>query len=345
MSLSQSTCDMSTTAGDYRRLVRQSPAAARCAQGGRLRLLLAVTGAASLLSVAQDASSSAAENWAQWRGPLQSGVAPHADPPTEWSETRNVKWKVKIPGEGTATPVIWENKVFVLSAIATGKRVEPKPDDASAGEQNPRPASAPRSESDPPGQFRGGPGRRDGPGGPGRGGRGGFGGGQKPTEIHQFVILCLDRQTGKVLWQHTAREEVPHEGYRQGEGSFASTSPITDGQHVFAYFGSRGLYCYDLDGKPQWSQDFGDMRIANGFGEGSSPALYKNTLIVNWDNENDSFIFALDKNTGKTLWKNPREERTSWSTPLVVEHDGKAQIVTDATSRIRSYDLATGKLI
>ena len=185
-----------------------------------------------------------------------------------------------------------------------------------------------------------------GPGGPaGRGGRGGFGGGQKPTEVHQFVLLCLDRQTGKLLWQQTAREEVPHEGYRQGDGSFASTSPITDGQRVFAYFGSRGLYCYDLEGKLQWSQDFGDMRISNGFGEGSSPALYKDTLVVNWDNEGESFVFALDKNTGKTLWKNAREERTSWSTPLVVEHDGKPQVVTDATSRIRSYDLATGKLI
>ena len=145
--------------------------------------------------------------------------------------------------------------------------------------------------------------------------------------------------------QQTAREEVPHEGFRQGDGSFASPSPITDGQHVFAYFGSRGLYCYDLEGKLQWSHDLGDMRISNGFGEGSSPALYKNTLIVNWDNEGDSFVVALDKNTGKTLWKTEREERTSWSTPLVVEHDGKPQIVTDATSRIRSYDLATGKLI
>src|SRR5712692_3406669 len=87
------------------------------------------------------------------------------------------------------------------------------------------------------------------------------------------------------------------------------------------------------------------MRIAMSFGEGSSPALYGDTLVVNWDNEGDSFIIALDKNTGKTLWKQPREERTSWSTPLIVEHDGKAQIVTAATRRIRSYDLASGKLI
>lgn len=172
-----------------------------------------------------------------------------------------------------------------------------------------------------------------------------MGGGPKPSEVHQFVILSLDRQSGKVLWQQTAREEVPHEGYRQNEGSFASSSPLTDGQHVFAYFGSRGLYCYDLNGKLQWSQDLGKMRIALGFGEGNSPTLSGDSIIVNWDNENGSFIIALDKNTGKTLWKEPREERTSWSTPLVVEYDGKPQVVTAATSKIRSYEPATGKLI
>lgn len=312
----------------------------------------------------------AEQNWPQWRGPLQNGVAPHADPPTEWSENKNVKWKVKIPGEGNATPVIWENKVFVVTTILTGKKVEPKAEEAPSSEQNPRPVSAPRADTDQAGQSgggRGGPGavgpgsllgqqplgagdkprpQSSGPGEPGgRGGRGGFGGGQKPTEVHQFVIFCLDRQTGKVLWQQIAREEVPHEGYRQGDGSFASISPVTDGRHVFAHFGSRGLYCYDLDGKLQWSHDFGDMRISNGFGEGSSPALYKDTLIVNWDHEGESFIVALDKHTGKTLWKNAREERTSWSTPLVVEYEGKPQVVTVATSRIRSYDLVAGQLI
>jgi outer membrane protein assembly factor BamB len=114
---------------------------------------------------------------------------------------------------------------------------------------------------------------------------------------------------------------------------------------VLAYFGSRGLYCYDMEGKLQWTQDFGDMKIANTFGEGSSPVLHGDTVVINWDNEGESFIAALDKNTGKTLWKTPREERTSWSTPLIVEHEGKFQVVTAATGKIRSYDLTTGKLI
>jgi len=287
----------------------------------------ALLGLASALAFAAATAASPApnENWPQWRGPLQNGVAPAANPPATWSETNNVKWKVKIPGSGHATPIIWDNRVLLQTAIPTGKKAEAKPAEA---------------ESPPPEK---GPGRADGPGG--RKGRGGFGGGPKPTEVYQFAVLCLDRQTGKVLWQKVAREEVPHEGFRQGEGSFASSSGLTDGKHLYAYFGSRGLYCYDLDGKPQWEQDLGKMRMAMGFGEGSSPALYKDTLIVNRDNEDNSFIIALDKNTGKTLWKKPREEGTSWSTPLIIERDGKAQAVVSATGKIRSYDLASGEVL
>lgn len=295
----------------------------------------ALLGLACALTFAATALAAPAlnQNWPQWRGPLQTGVAPEANPPATWSETNNLEWKVKIPGSSYATPVIWENRVFIQTAIPTGKKVEAKP--AEAGEQPPPPRADAGGES-----SRKGP---DGPGG--RKGRGGFGGGAKPTEVYQFVVLCMDRQTGKVLWQQIAREEVPHEGYRQGEGSFASTSGLTDGKRLYAYFGSRGIHCYDLDGKPVWSQDLGKMRMANGFGEGSSPAIYQDTLILNRDNEDNSFIIALDKNTGKTLWKKPREERTSWSTPLIIERDGKAQAVVTATGKIRSYDVASGDVL
>jgi outer membrane protein assembly factor BamB len=261
------------------------------------------------------AAASADQNWPQWRGPHQDGVAPNADPPTTWDETKNIKWKYKIPGEGSATPIVWENKVFIQTAIATGKRVEGT---ATAAKDQPRPG--------------------------GQGGRG-RGGGMKPTEVQQFALLCLDRASGKVLWQQVAREEVPHEGFREGDGNFASPSGLTDGNQVYAYFGSHGVYCYDLDGKQQWSKDLGKMRIALGFGEGSSPTLYKNALIVNWDNEDGSFITALDKSTGKELWKEKRDERTSWSTPLVIERDEKAQVVVTATGKIRSYDVDNGKVI
>ncbi len=289
------------------------------------------------LGTATKAATAARENWPQWRGPLQNGVAPTAEPATTWSETNNVRWKVKIPGEGSSTPLVWDDLVFVQTAIATGK----KPETPSAEKSEQSPSVRPESAGGPP---PGGPGGRSGRG-PGPGGRGGqFGGGPKPSEVYQFAVVCLQRSTGKVLWQQVAREEVPHEGIRQNEGTFASSSGVTDGKHVWAYFGSRGLYCYDPKGKLEWSQDLGRMRIAMGFGEGSSPTLYNDMLIVNWDNEGGSFITALDKNTGKTVWKEPREERTSWSTPLVVDPEGKAQVVVAATGKIRSYDPASGKL-
>jgi outer membrane protein assembly factor BamB len=306
---------------------------------------------AASLSIQTAALAAAAEqNWPQWRGPLQNGVAPTADPPIAWSETKNIKWKVKIPGDGTATPIVWGNQIFVQTAVPAGKKVETQKEESGARSQDSGSAvsspGAAGNGSESKGSDRGG--SNGGPpsgGGPRGRGPGGFGGGQKPAQVEQFVVLCLDRQTGKVLWQQVAREEVPHEGFREGDGSYASPSGLTDGEHVYAYFGSRGLYCYDLQGKLKWGKDLGKMRIAMGFGEGSSPAIYQDTLIVNWDNEDGSFITALNKQTGETHWKESRDEHTSWSTPLVLERDGKAQAVVSATGKVRSYDVATGKVL
>ena len=307
-------------------------------------LYLALPLLAAHLVAAPAALPAASQNWPQWRGPLQTGGAIEGRPPAEWSETKNLKWKVKIPGESTATPAIWGNKVFVLTAIPTGKKSEAKSVATLPAFNIP----AGQAQRPPEGGPPGGPGGRRGPGGlggpGGRGGRGGMGG-EKPTEIHQFAILCLDRETGKTLWQKIAREEVPHEGHHPSDGSFAPSSPVTDGKFVYAYFGSRGLHCYDFDGNLKWSKDLGQMRIKMAFGEGSSPALSGNTIVLTRDQEEGSFIVALDKTTGQELWRTSRDEETAWATPLIVEHEGKKQVVTSATKKIRSYDLATGKLI
>lgn len=288
------------------------------------------------------AASASDANWPQWRGPLANGIAPAGNPPTTWSETENVKWKTKIPGKGFSSPIVWGNQIFLQTAIATGKKIEPPPAEKKEARiyspqvfgQAQNPGNTP-----PPGE---GQRRRRGPGGPGGGG--GFGRGEKPTEVHQFVLLSVDRTTGKVQWEKTVGEEVPHEGHHR-DHTYASHSPVTDGQHIYGWFGSRGLHCFDLKGDLKWKKEFGQIRSANGFGEGNSPALHGNTLVVNWDHEGDDFIVALDKTTGKELWRNSRDERTTWTTPLIVEHDGKAQVVVAATQRIRSYDLATGKQI
>lgn len=290
------------------------------------------------------AAGESSDQWPQWRGPNASGVAPAGNPPVKWSETENVKWKVKLPGSGAGTPIIWGKQIFVQSAIPTGKKSEPTPEENKVAPATPNvvaPAQpAPADSPAPDGQRR----RRPGGGG-GGGGGGGFGGrGEKPNEFQQFALLALDRETGKILWQKTVREELPHEGHHRDHG-FASHSPVTDGEHVYSWFGSRGLHCFDMNGVLKWEKDFGKIRAANGFGEGTSPALYGDTLVINWDHEGEDFIAALDKKTGRELWRQPRDEKTTWTTPLIINHGGKAQVVVSASQRIRSYDLASGKQI
>jgi outer membrane protein assembly factor BamB len=162
--------------------------------------------------------------------------------------------------------------------------------------------------------------------------------------MQRFVVLALRRSDGKVIWERMVREELPHEGTHP-TGSFAAASAATDGERVFAHFGSRGLYAFDKEGKRLWEKDLGRMTVKLGFGEGSSPALAADRLVVQWDHEGESFVVALDKKTGRELWRNKREEGTSWATPLVVEHAGRAQVVTSATNKVRSYDLASGALV
>lgn len=280
----------------------------------------------SLSLLAAFASSLPAEDlnpkqqWGQWRGPLASGFAPEANPPTTWSETEHVKWKFTIPGFGTSAPIVWGDQVFLTTAIPTGKKVAP--------------AETPKAEAPPAPPAEGE--RRRGGGGGGRGMRS-----EKPDQAYQFVVLSVDRKTGKPLWQKTAREEVPHEGHHNDHG-FASASCVTDGTHLFAFFGSRGIFCYDLQGNLKWEKDLGDMQTRNSFGEGASPALSGDTLVINWDHEGDDFIAAFNKNDGKELWRQPRNELTTWTTPLIVNHEGKQQVIVSASDKIRSYDLKTG---
>ena len=164
------------------------------------------------------------------------------------------------------------------------------------------------------------------------------------THRHQFIVLAISRRDGKILWQKMLREEFPHEGGHE-TGSLASNSPVTDGERLYVFLGSHGLYCLGLDGEVKWRKDLGRMQTLHAHGEGSSPVLHGDTLVVCWDHEGDSFLYTFDKRTGKERWKIARDEKTSWSTPLVVEHEGRPQIVISATKRVRSYDLATGAML
>ena len=270
--------------------------------------------AASLAFVgAEEVASSTDAHWPHWRGPGVDGIAPHGDPPVEWSETKNVKWKVDIPGQGHATPVVWGDRIFVLTAVETDNQGAP-------------PAAEAQPNAEPKPKRRGPP-------------------SVKTDRLHQFVALALDRRTGKTLWQKTLAEERPHEGRIHADSTCASSSPVTDGKRVYAFFGSRGLYCLNLDGSLQWQKSFGKMSTRRQFGEGSSPTLHGDRIVINWDHEGQSFITVLDKRTGEEVWKVNRNERTSWSTPAIVEVNGKPQIISSATTRVRGYDLETGKVV
>ena len=211
-----------------------------------------------------------------------------------------------IPGRGTSTPIVWGDRIFLMTAIKTDREAEPAASEAADGER--------------------------------RGGR------SRPTNYYQFVVLCLDRATGETVWQQIACEVVPHQGHHP-TSTFVAASPITDGRHVYCSFGSRGIYCYDMDGNRRWRADLGQFDIKFGFGEGSSPALYGDRLVVKCDHEKGSFIAALDTASGEPRWKVPREEKSTWNTPLVTEYNGRVQVVTSGAVALRSYDLKNGELI
>lgn len=296
------------------------------------RLPILATVSLSLFALLPVARSAGLSSWPEWRGSTGQGIAPGATPPITWDDQKNIRWKAKIGGLGFSTPVIWKDRIYLLTAVETAETP------AGAAAVSPAPAPAPTPAAPPPGGG-GGDGR-----GRGKRGPGGFGGGGRPTKIVEFTVVALDRATGATVWSKVARREVPHEGKHQ-TNSFASASPLTDGEHLYVSFGSRGLYCYDLKGNLKWEKDLGDMQTRNGFGEGSSPALSGNLLIVPWDQESGSFIVALDKRTGAEVWRQARDERTSWATPLIVTVGGKQQAILPATKRTRSYDVATGAVV
>lgn len=164
------------------------------------------------------------------------------------------------------------------------------------------------------------------------------------TRRHRFLAVAIDASTGDLLWQKALHEQLPHDVFHVSS-TLAAASPVADSEHVFAFFGSYGLFCLTHDGEVVWDVDLGDLQIKHGHGEGASPALHGNTLIVNWDHEGQSFVVALDKRTGDEIWRQDRDEPTSWATPIVVEHGDRPQVVVSGTNALRAYDLETGEIV
>jgi outer membrane protein assembly factor BamB len=250
-----------------------------------------------------------AADWPQFRGPQSTGLSSEKQLPAEWGPDKNVLWKAKLPGYGWSGPIVWGDKVFVTTAVSDKQQ---KP---SAG-------------------F----------GGFGRGGGGGgFGRSRRPPDdVYEFQVYCLNRTSGKVLWKETAVKKKPPIP-KHSSNTYATETPVTDGQRIYAYFGMVGVFCYDFSGKQLWKADLGSYRMGMGHGTGSSPALDGNRLFIQCDNDEKSFLVALDAATGKELWRVNREERTGWSTPLVWKNKVRTEIVCLGGRKVRSYDPSTGK--
>lgn len=244
------------------------------------------------------------ENWTQWRGPHADGHAgERARPPIQWDKEKNIAWVAELPGEGSATPIVYGNQVFVLSAVKT----ERKSTTAVINDE--------RAKTMPDAMF------------------------------YQFVVSSYDRSTGQVLWQRVAIEQVPHEGKHE-TNTYAAGSPTTDGQRLYFSFGSRGTFCYSLEGELIWKIDLGAMRTRNGWGEAITPTLTEDSLIINCDQEEGSFIAAIDKLTGDIRWKVDRaSEVTSWNTPFVTTYEGKQQVIVNGTGSVKSYDANDGTML
>jgi len=257
-------------------------------------------------AVAQSVDDLRSKNWHQLRGPEANGVSRTATPPIEWNEGKNIRWKVAIDGNGSSTPIIWEDKVFLLTAIDTGI-VDP---------------SLPKPEDQPDRVF----------------------GIKFPNTTYRFVVLCLDRETGTELWRRTATENIPHEGHH-GDNDFASASPTTDGKRLYCWFGSAGLYCYDLDGDKLWERELGKAYMGASLGEGCSPVVHHGKLVIVRDQQRQSTIEVLDAKTGQTQWNADRDEPNAWATPRVIHRGGRTQVITAASNLVRSYDLSDGRII
>jgi outer membrane protein assembly factor BamB len=265
------------------------------------------------LSASRLTSSNAAtsSNWPQWRGPDSQGISTEKNLPTEWSDTKNVLWKTPIPGLGYSQPIIWEKKVFLTTAIEGGPApADHKPPTHMLGGQ----------EFKHPEWYG-------------------------SDKIHTFKVLCLDRDSGKVIWEKTSYEGKVFD-HRHRRGTYAGATPVTDGKLVVAYFGSEGVYCYDVNGKLLWQKNLGGINTF-GMGAGTSPVLYNDLVILVCDQNlavpKDSFMVALDKKTGKEIWRIARPIQGSWFTPVITTIAGRTEMITSGNEFLISYDPATGK--
>ncbi len=263
-----------------------------------IRSLLTVLSAVCLLY----ANAASADQWPQFRGSNSDGVA-GSPIPIRWNQAQNVRWKINVEGEGWSCPIVWDDLVFVTTAVNQDQASAPAPYEGGGGQQ-----------------------RAD-----------------LQQQTYHWDLLCLDAATGRQRWRKTAHKGSP--GFpRHSSNTYATETPLTDGERVYAYFGMVGLFCFDLDGNPLWQKDFGVQKMRAGWGTSSSPVLFEGRLFVQVDNEDQSFLVALDAVTGTELWRTDRGESSQYSSPIIWQNSQRNELIVGGMV-YRSYEPATGKLL
>lgn len=246
--------------------------------------------------------------WPQWRGPGGQGISTEDNLPFEWSRTKNVAWSSPVPGRGFSSPVVWGDRVFLTTSIE--------------GEIVPGATPAPHRLA---GQDFVHPDAVAG------------------DRRHQLKLLAFDARNGALVWERTAFDGPVYDA-RHRAGSFANTTPATDGERIYVWFGSEGLYVYDFAGTLVWQKSLGRIP-AFGMGTGASPLLFENLVILQCDEDNGdrSFIVALDRRTGAEVWRAPRRIQANWSTPVIATGGGRTELIASGNEFVIAYDPRTGK--
>lgn len=252
--------------------------------------------------------STANANWPSFRGMEAAGVAEKQNLPDKWDGKtgENILWRTPIPGLAHSSPVVWGQRVFVTSAVSSDPKASFKPGLYGDGD-----ASQDRSPQ-------------------------------------KWTIYAVDKRTGKIVWERVAHEGTPLEK-RHMKSTYASSTPATDGRIVVAWFGSQGVFAYDVNGRFLWKVDIGRINLGAydiptyEWGPASSPIIWNNLVILQCDTQDDSFLLALDADTGKQVWKTERDELPSWGTPTVAMTSAGPELVTNASNYVRGYDPRNGK--
>jgi len=245
-------------------------------------------------------------NWPQFRGPQASGVSKQAAPATWNLETgQNVRWKTPVPGLAHASPIIWEDRIYLATAVKPGAKPDLKV------------------------------------------GLYGDGDSYAEKEPHQWRLLCLDKASGKILWDKLGHESTPRL-QRHTKATHCNSTPAIDGKRIVALFGSEGLFCFDMEGRPLWRKDLGKLHAGPfnatnmQWGFASSPVLHEGKVIVQCDTLTEQFLSVFDAADGRELWRTKRNEVTAWSTPIVATRSDRKQIIVSGWKHIGGYDFSTG---